>query len=685
MIIKKIKLKNIRSYTEQEIKFPEGTILLSGEIGAGKSTILLAAEFCLFGIMKGEISGSSLLRKGCTDGFADLTFSTGEREISIKRTLKKTSNGIAQNAGFLTINDVTQEFTPVELKQKILEILNYPAEALTKKSLIFRYTVYTPQEDMKIILLGDKEARLQTLRRVFSIDKYKKIKDNLKIITAEIKERKREIEGFVSDLGIKKEKLNELENSAEKLESQKVKISEELNILNKKIEERKNEYKNLEEQNIKIIHLKKDLENFLHRKTMKNEQKTKLANQLKFLEDQINKTGIKEPDANISDIIEKIKHNEAAAESIEKELKRILEKLSEIKTKKSASEEIKNSIRKLDFCPLCRQKVSENHKHEVSKNEENKIAGLENELKLLLEEEGKLTGKIKNIKEEINKYQLIEKNHELNKLKLKEVESKKAILDNIKNELIDIDIFLTEILNSEEEVKKSLDSIKNTEEIIKKLREELDKLILMQRGHEITLASSEIEIKSLKKQTDEIMLEIEKKTTAQEKINYYIKLLHWIDNNFFSMVDVMEKRVMSKVRADFDALLQKWVEMLADSDTIKVRLDEEFTPLIEQNSHDIEYENLSGGEKTACALAYRLALNQVINNMVSSVNTRDIIILDEPTDGFSSEQIDKIKNVLEELKMKQIIIVSHEPKIEAFADRIIKVEKRGHTSRVLTQ
>ncbi len=685
MIIKKIKLKNIRSYTEQEIKFPDGTILLSGEIGAGKSTILLAAEFCLFGIMKGEISGSSLLRKGCTDGFADLTFSTGEREISIKRTLKKTSNGIAQNAGFLTINDVTQELTPVELKQKILEILNYPAEALTKKSLIFRYTVYTPQEDMKIILLGDKEARLQTLRRVFSIDKYKKIKDNLKIITAEIKERKREIEGFVSDLGIKKEKLNELENSAERLESQKVKISEELNILNKKIEERKNEYKNLEEQNIKIIHLKKDLENFLHKKTMKNEQKTKLANQLKFLEDQINKTGIKEPDANISDIMEKIRYNEAAAESIEKELKRILEKFSEIKTKKSASEEIKNSIKKLDFCPLCRQKVSENHKHEVSKNEENKIAGLENELKLLLEEEGKLTGKIENIKEEINKYQLIEKNHELNKLKLKEVESKKAILDNIKNELIETESFLNEILNSEEEIKKSLDSIKNTEEIIKKSREELDKLILLQRGYEIDLASSEIEIKSLKKQTDEIMLEIEKKTTAQEKINYYIKLLHWIDNNFFSMVDVMEKRVMSKVRADFDALLQKWVEMLADSDTIKVRLDEEFTPLIEQNSHDIEYENLSGGEKTACALAYRLALNQVINNMVSSVNTRDIIILDEPTDGFSSEQIDKIKNVLEELKMKQIIIVSHEPKIEAFADRIIKVEKHGHTSRVLTQ
>src|SRR3989338_4840840 len=146
MIIKKIKLKNIRSYTDGEIKFPEGVILLSGDIGAGKSTVLLAIEFCLFGIVKGELSGSSLLRNGCNEGFVHLTFSIGDKEISIKRTLKKTSNGIVQDSGFLTINDVTQQLTPVELKQNIIDMLNYPQEALTKKSFIFRYTVYTPQE-----------------------------------------------------------------------------------------------------------------------------------------------------------------------------------------------------------------------------------------------------------------------------------------------------------------------------------------------------------------------------------------------------------------------------------------------------------------------------------------------------------------------------------------------------------
>jgi len=39
-------------------------------------------------------------------------------------------------------------------------------------------------------------------------------------------------------------------------------------------------------------------------------------------------------------------------------------------------------------------------------------------------------------------------------------------------------------------------------------------------------------------------------------------------------------------------------------------------------------------------------------------------------------------SVLSQLKMKQIIIVSHEPKIESFADRIIRIEKNEHVSKV---
>ena len=52
MIIHSIKLHNIRSYLEEKIEFPKGSTLLSGDIGSGKSTILLAIEFALFGLKR---------------------------------------------------------------------------------------------------------------------------------------------------------------------------------------------------------------------------------------------------------------------------------------------------------------------------------------------------------------------------------------------------------------------------------------------------------------------------------------------------------------------------------------------------------------------------------------------------------------------------------------------------------
>ena len=68
---------------------------------------------------------------------------------------------------------------------------------------------------------------------------------------------------------------------------------------------------------------------------------------------------------------------------------------------------------------------------------------------------------------------------------------------------------------------------------------------------------------------------------------------------------------------------------------------------------------------------------------MGNLNTKDLIILDEPTDGFSEDQIDRMRNVLEELNLKQIIIVSHESKIESFVQNVIKLNKRNHVTEIV--
>ncbi|MFH1275537.1 MAG: SMC family ATPase, partial [Candidatus Woesearchaeota archaeon] len=157
---------------------------------------------------------------------------------------------------------------------------------------------------------------------------------------------------------------------------------------------------------------------------------------------------------------------------------------------------------------------------------------------------------------------------------------------------------------------------------------------------------------------------------------------HWLDAYFLKLTYSIEKQVMIQIHNSFNVLFQEWFSMLIDDEQITSRIDDSFTPVIEQNGYEISFINLSGGEKTSAALAYRLALNRVINDVVHEIKTKDLLILDEPTDGFSSDQLDKVRDVLERLDLKQTIIVSHESKIESFVDNVIRIGK-DNVSRVV--
>ena len=106
MLLKSIKLNNIRSYLDQKIDFPAGSLLLSGDIGSGKSTILLAIEFALFGSKPSELPASSLLRHGKKEGSVELSFEIEGKEILIKRNLKKGKNAIKQETGYIITDGI---------------------------------------------------------------------------------------------------------------------------------------------------------------------------------------------------------------------------------------------------------------------------------------------------------------------------------------------------------------------------------------------------------------------------------------------------------------------------------------------------------------------------------------------------------------------------------------------------
>lgn len=798
MFIKAIHLKNIRSYTKQSIFFSKGSTLLLGDIGSGKTTILLAIEFALFGIIKGDINGNNLLRNGATEGSVELEFELNNNNIKIMRKLKRKKDIVTQDSGHIIINDVKSELTPTELKSKILELLGYPEDLLNKStSLIYRYTIYTPQEEMKKILFESKEERLDILRRIFNIDKYKRIRENTLIYIKDLKINKKILESKIVDNNIIESAIkenselltknkNELDKTNTEINNSKNslnKLIEELNSIKEKIEdmnnlkteiavlESKNNIKKNDcertEKEINIINyriteydnklkeigavdqdeetIKETLRSTEEKLNLIRSQKELLAERLKakqndlkniIIEDSVSlKLKYEKLKNNIKNIDEKIKSLEEKKTS----LNNLIIEINNINLTIINSKKIIENIKDLNTCPVCLQTVDFNHKINITDRENLTIFTNEKKLEKLKEKKEELIKDIQSLNNEIesmrkdalelktveakidNISNLTEKKNELQK-EIEEIIKKKEKLDSFnidtlietisKNRKILNNINLRNQLIENIETRKN--DKKRLEEQLSNFKEELIKITNLleikkseiksfleaetefnkknKEKETITNTIKDLEIKKslLEKENETIIntikkLEEDKKNNdnIKNKLLYIENIINWLNEYFINLNSIIEKNIMHKIRIEFEELFKEWFNMIVQDEDFDIGIDEYFSPTIKQNNYQTFIENLSGGEKTAIALAYRLALNKVINDFINNIKTKDIIILDEPTDGFSSEQLDRMREVLDALNVKQLIMVSHEAKMESYVENIIRINKHNHISGII--
>jgi len=685
MLLKSIKLNNIRSYLDQKIDFSIGSLLLSGDIGSGKSTILLAVEFALFGSKPSELPASSLLRHGKNEGSVELSFELEGKNIIIKRNLKKGKNGIKQEVGHVITGGIKKELSPVEMKSQIFDLLGYPKDLVAKgKDLIYRYTVYTPQEEMKRILAEDTDTRLNTLRKVFNIDKYKKIRENSSIFLKSVKEKRKEFGGFISDLEEKKKELEQIKKEISDLD-EKIKIimpkvekaKEDVNKKRKKIsvyEDKVNELNKL--RNGSTI-LDSDLNNIIKNHNKNNNDIERLIKQITELENNLGKEEI----IDSAVIKEKVQNLEYNLKKLNEELENIKQKLNEYGINKDKAEEIIDTVSKMEKCPLCLQNVEHEHKNSIKDWEIRNIIEAEQNIKVYSEKEKEIRHKSDSVEKEREVLRESESKIELIKLKMQNIKEKKQEKEDLEKGQIKIKEKIGEINTRKTEVNNQIDGRKNVEEDYKIVKAQLDIALEEEKKLDIEKVTLEKEKESSNRISKNLEEEIEKKSKAKEKLNYLVEMQNWLENYFANLMITIERHVMLQIYREFNELFKTWFNVLIEDETISVRLDDEFTPVIEQNGYETYVENLSGGEKTAVALSYRLALNKVINDIVTDIKTKDILMLDEPTDGFSSEQLDKVRDVLDQLNMQQVVIVSHESKIESFVDNVIKVGKEEHVSK----
>ncbi|MBU3907157.1 MAG: AAA family ATPase, partial [Nanoarchaeota archaeon] len=680
MLLKKITLNNIRSYKEVSVEFPEGSVLLSGDIGSGKTSILLGIEFALFGLQPGQ-KGISLLRSGENEGFVKLQFEVNGKEIILERVLKR-KKSITQDYCSITIDGEKKEPAVTELKNLVLELLSYPEEFAKKQNLLYRFTVYTPQEEMKQILLQDVETRLNTLRHVFGVDKYKRIIENASIIASKIREEKRRKEGVIESLEEDKTRLIEKEEETETKNSNLFSIEKELFLkteIRKKVLEEQQEIANK-------IKEKKELENEVEktnimimnkRETMAGNIKT--LNGLKYQISELEKLHFEE--SLISEMQKQIDLIKTEKDSLNEQNLKITSTIASLTLKNEDNQKTRQKISSIEICPTCLQDVDSVYKSNVINKLDSNTADNNNQLKLLRAEKEKVLAGIKSADSQIASKQRESDDLKLLRVKLHGIDEKRERLQDIEknNRLLEKDI---ELLNEHLQLlKTSVFELRKFDNIFEIKQKEIELALKEERGAEIKVAELKKEIDVFSRQINELKERINYLEEVKVQMNYLTELENWLSKKFLPLISFIETNVMIKLKSEFSELFNRWFCMLV-SDSFNVKLDNNFTPIIEQQDYEIEYEYLSGGERTAVALAYRLALNQVINSFLSKINTKDLVILDEPTDGFSEQQLDKMRDVLQQLNVKQLILVSHEAKIESFVENIIRFKKDGGVTRV---
>ncbi|MFX1323631.1 MAG: hypothetical protein ACFE8N_01650 [Promethearchaeota archaeon] len=690
MILESIEISNIRSIRSERIDFPASTMLFFGDVGSGKSSVLKSIEFALFGtLIHGDLSGDSLLRRGKTNGLVNLAFSIDGKKYTIKRNLSRDRKGrVAQKESTFIDHDkgTTTTFAPSDMRRKILSLLSYSVSRYEKatKLPLFRYTVYTPQEQVKEIIQADPDERFEILKEVFGIEKYEIALKNIDLIKDFLNDKIKEFKIHIKQIGepeqeiLEKEKiLEDIMNKIAKLESALKgkegeirsqentieKIQEELNSYSKKLVEINNKESNIKEYREKQKTTKLSLNN-VKKEILQKESELKKLKEVEI------KTEIDE------DQLEKhIETNQNQKIQLEKDLAIVKKSIKDI-----------DNLLKKGQCSLCGQAIHEKDR-------------FEKELKQASAKVEKLTTEIDNVSKQLNEQKKNLKDLlEFQKIKIKkdslvilvsEKRKREADLNILINELFNkINNNQTEIITILSEYKdtnlrqfKELgqyikDRLKNEKNSLQKLKSNKETL-----GNDLSAQKNSIEY--IHKELKELESNIQTRDKLNRNLIYYTQIKNWISEEFPVLIRDIEKKILSSSAHHFNSYFKEWFHELVEDKNIEVEIrTEDFQPIIHVNGFESPFRDLSGGEKSGLSLSYRLALNKIINERHQEVKTKDLLILDEPTDGFSQQQINRMQSIFEKLNTSQMIIISHERNLDSFVTDIYHFEKENHITKI---
>lgn len=167
-----------------------GLYLITGDTGAGKTTIFDAVAYALYGEASGDSREAGMFRSKYasedTPTYVELTFQYGGKEYTVKRNPEYQRK--SKRGGGYAVEKASAELHRPGLPPvtKLTEVTKAVEEIMGINRKQFTQIAMIAQGDFRKLLLASTEDRKKIFQKIFDTDKYAMLQDKLKNASSEL-------------------------------------------------------------------------------------------------------------------------------------------------------------------------------------------------------------------------------------------------------------------------------------------------------------------------------------------------------------------------------------------------------------------------------------------------------------------------------------------------------------------
>ncbi|HEX8097503.1 MAG TPA: SMC family ATPase, partial [Pyrinomonadaceae bacterium] len=238
MYVTRVELENIKSYEHKVYDFEPGVTAITGENGAGKTTILEAIAWALFDTL--EYSKDDFLRRGAKKGSVRVTFES-DLDQRLYTVYRDTGQGYYVYDHREKIRLAEKKGLVSDLLRKLLGI-----EAGTDIRALFNSAIGVPQGTFTADFLRPANQRKAAFDKLLKVEEYRDAAGNLLDTVSLIRERMAEVRGRIEGAEGQLARYDELVEEHERATALVRGLTEEIEKLREEITARDRAVRGLE-------------------------------------------------------------------------------------------------------------------------------------------------------------------------------------------------------------------------------------------------------------------------------------------------------------------------------------------------------------------------------------------------------------------------------------------------------